>query len=159
MAASRRLETLLRNRYESQPVGASEQLAARAWDVRLRPLEEARAQRRLAPDVTPPAVWFAAWVDAATEAIMTALPLPAEGAEGNNVLNTVDPLPRIPLLGLWGLTFGTAAVGTLTSPAAVHVLATADWKLIGSIVAVIVGVATCVNFSLGWFRPSARRPG
>ncbi|WP_139179566.1 MULTISPECIES: hypothetical protein [Curtobacterium] len=159
MTASRRLERLLRNRFEVQPVGASERIAARTWDVRLLPLLKARAQRLLASDGTPPTAWFTDWVETASALVLTTASLPAEDAVGADSSAVPDPLLRIPLLGLWGLTVATATIGVLSSPVSVGLLATADWKFIGSVVAVVVGAATCVNFAVGWFRRTSGRIG
>lgn len=157
MEATRKLERVLRNRYVLPSAGESDALAAHAWAARLQPVLEARARRLMAQDGTPPASWFDDWVDSAVAALVT----PGEGVRHDQVEHSTvtagDPMPRIPLAGLWGLTAAVAAIGLLTSSAAVGVLFTADWKTVGSVTAVVVGAATCANFAVGWFRRTGAR--
>lgn len=151
MTATRRIERLLRNRYPATSTSASERAAENAWALRLQPLLDFRARRLLAPDSLPPAVWFAEWVDAIAEALQRPTPLPA--VDGATETRPSDPMPRIPVVGLWVITVGIAAVGVLTSPPAVEAFTHADWKVVGSVVAVVVGLATC-NYGIGWYRRS-----
>lgn len=157
ITASRRIERLLRNRFSTTSTSASERAADSAWVLRLQPLLDARTRRILAPDPSPPAVWFAEWVDTIATALQHPA-LPSASAEQTpEAPLPADPMPRIPVISLWALTAVVAGAGVLTSPLAASAFTHADWKSVGAVVAVVVGIATCVNYGVSWYRRGTGR--
>lgn len=148
--ASRLVERELRHRFPSNITGASEVIAARQWDTHVAELSRARAERLLAAGAGDPLAWFETWLNDAARAVLD--PPPVEPVDTEVVPLPRDDRPKAPLVAMFSIVLGVAAVGILTTPASLGAIARLPWDGAPVVVAVIVGLFTCANIGLGWIR-------